>query len=64
MNFRKPQYLGKNGFTRHSQPIAASPVKSSFFSRLPKVKAITRKSGISEEAAKQIAMVLKEMLKN
>lgn len=66
--YNKPQYLTKDGYKRLDKNPCASgaPIKKTSATRIAEVqKRIPYKGkGISEEAAKLIAGVLKEMLKD
>ena len=66
--YNKPQYLTKDGYKRlDKNPFAPGvPVKKTSVARIAEIrKKIPYKGkGISEEAAKLIAGVLKEMLKD
>jgi hypothetical protein len=64
MNYRKPQYLTKQGFTRSgrrgSRPVKGLSNPQGVSSQNTKVG----KKGLSEEAARHIASVIKKMLKS
>jgi hypothetical protein len=71
MNFGKPEYLGKSGFSRlgkrTKKKLTLSPDAARILtSRSIKVlnSVVKKKVTLSDDAARQIAMVLKGMLKN
>ena len=62
MNQKRPQYFTSSGLSRHKQGSRA-PKSNGMQSLRKTFKKKSKKPVLSDEAAKAIAMVLKEMLK-